>query len=40
MDKLLYAYKGVFSMMKGYVKKDVLQDKLECDPLKALFSVR
>ena len=40
IDKLLSTYKEVFSMMKDYVKEGVLQDKLDCDPLKPLFSVR
>jgi glutamate-1-semialdehyde aminotransferase len=40
IDKLLYAYKEVFSMMRDYVGEGVLQDKLDCDPLKPLFSVR
>ena len=40
MDKLLYAYKEVFSLMKGYIERGVLQDKIDCEPLKPLFSVR
>ena len=40
IDKLLYSYKEVFSIMKNYVRDGVLQDKLNCDPLKPLFSVR
>ena len=40
IDKLIYAYKEVFSMMKDYEGEGVLKDKLDCDPLKPLFSVR
>jgi len=40
MNKLLHAYKEVFSIMKDYIERDVLQDKLDCEPLKPLFSVR
>ena len=40
IDKLLIAYKEVFSMMKEYVAKDILRDKLDCEPIKPLFSVR
>ncbi len=40
IDKLLHAYKEVFSMMKDYVRDDNLLDKLECEPIKPLFSVR
>jgi glutamate-1-semialdehyde aminotransferase len=40
IDKLLHAYKEVFSMMKDYVKDGVLQSKLDCETLKPLFSVR
>jgi len=40
MNKLLHAYKEVFSIMKDYIERNVLQDKLDCEPLKPLFSVR
>ena len=40
IDKLLHAYKEVFSMMKEFVKDGILQSKLDCEPLKPLFSVR
>ena len=40
IDKLLHAYKEVFSMIKDYVKDGVLQSKLDCETLKPLFSVR
>jgi len=40
IDKLLQTYKEVFSMMKDYVRDDILRDKLDCDPIKPLFSVR
>ncbi len=40
IDKLLQAYKEVFSMMQDYVKDDILLDKLDCAPIKPLFSVR
>jgi len=40
IDKLLYAYEEVFSMMKDYIERGILQDKLDCAPLKPLFSVR
>lgn len=40
IDELLYAYKEVFSMMKSYVSEGTLKDKLDCDAIKPLFSVR
>lgn len=40
IETLLQAYKEVFSMMKEYVSADTLQDKLECEPIKPLFTVR
>ena len=40
IDKLLYAYNEVFSMIKSYVMDGILKDKLDCESLKPLFSVR
>jgi glutamate-1-semialdehyde aminotransferase len=40
IDKLLQAYKEIFSIMRDYVRDDILLDKLDCDPIKPLFSVR
>jgi glutamate-1-semialdehyde aminotransferase len=40
IDYLLKAYREVFSLMKEYINNNTLQSKLECEPLKPLFSVR
>ncbi len=40
IDSLLNAYQEVFLLMKGYVNNNTLQSKLDCAPLKPLFSVR
>ena len=40
IDELLYAYGEVFSLMKDFIEKGVLKDKLNCEPIKPLFSVR
>jgi glutamate-1-semialdehyde 2,1-aminomutase len=40
IDYLLKAYREVFSLMKECINNNTLQSKLECEPLKPLFSVR
>jgi glutamate-1-semialdehyde 2,1-aminomutase len=40
IDYLLKSYRKVFSMMKESIENNTIQNKLECEPLKPLFSVR
>jgi glutamate-1-semialdehyde aminotransferase len=40
IDNLLSAYTKVFTLMKKYVDSNLIQEKLECEPLKPLFSIR
>jgi len=40
IEKLIQATEETFRLLKEYMLKDTLKDKLECDPLEPLFKVR